>query len=149
MLLSVSLLKTERIYRVPANCLDDYYWMLASISDQTKSRNGADLDVTTDNFEGRWPGTRPMLVSNDQLKDHKLELMEPRLFRRWYNSYFINYSFTAFVNHECVKNNIINFSIPDCFSNEIQGNTSVNGIAWHFPVCGWNGNERLCIRIPL
>ena len=28
------------LYTVPPQCLDDYYWMLASVSAQTKSRNG-------------------------------------------------------------------------------------------------------------
>ena len=42
--------------------------MLASVSDQTVSRNGANLDVPVENEEGRWPGARPMLVSNDQMR---------------------------------------------------------------------------------
>jgi len=143
-----------QLFKVPALCLDDYYWMLASVSDQTVSRNGTNIDVPTDNDDGRWPGIRPMLISNDQMRDHKLELLEPRLFRRWCSSHIVNYS---------VKNNKteISFFAADFFSREIQGNPtpapfslsgqeeSGNGAtAWHFPVSDWDNHERLCIRIP-
>ena len=131
--------------------------MLASLSDQTKARNNMELDVPVDNKEGRWPGTRPMLLTNDQMRDHKLELLEPRLFRRWTSSHIVNYNFTAFVNDECVDREI-GFSAPDFFSREIQGNPTPTdasdgkeldgGMAWHFPVSDWDVNERFCIRIP-
>lgn len=137
-----------KIYRVPKLCLDDYYWMLASVSEQTKSRKGVDLTVAPGNEEGRWAGTRPMLVTNDQMRDHKLELIEPRLFRRWYSCHIVNYNFTAFVDDECVDHEI-GFSTADFFSREIQDNpTSGGGTAWHFPVSDWELNERFCIRIP-
>jgi hypothetical protein len=74
-----------KLYVVKSGHLDDFYWMMASISDQTASRKGADLTVPPQDESGRWPGMRPMLVTNDQMRDHRLELMEPRLFRRWYS----------------------------------------------------------------
>lgn len=146
---------------MPARCLDDYYWMLASVSNQTNSRKGTDLTVLPlqkdDNededgdptTEQQWPGTRPMLLSNDKMRDHKLELLAPRLFRRWTSSHLVNYNFTAFVGNECVDNEI-GFSTPDFFSREIQGNPSGDGkgTAWHFPVADWSPNERFCVRIP-
>ena len=132
-----------QLYTVPSGSLDDYYWMIASLSDQTRSRNGQDLDVKTGNSDGRWPGTRPMLVSNDQMRDHKLELLEPRLFRRWFSCYMVNYNFTAFVGKDSVDREI-GFSTADFFSREIQNNRSV----WHFPVSDWDLNDRLCIRLP-
>lgn len=126
--------------------------MLASVSDQTVARKNDNLDVSIDNTEGRWPGTRPMLLSNDQMRDHKMELLEPRLFRRWTSSHIVNYNFTAFVNDECVDREI-GFSAPDFFSNEIQGNPTLGGsssscMAWHFPVSDWDEDERFCIRLP-
>jgi len=143
-----------RLYTVPPGCLDDFYWILASISDQAKSRNGEDLDILPDNKDGRWPGTRPMLVSNDQMRDHKLMMMEPRLFRRWYSCHIVNYNFTAFVDDECVDREI-GLSPPDFFSREIQGNPTPGGgsgkggdTVWHFPVNDWGLNDRFCIRIP-
>ncbi len=142
-----NLLQKKQLYRVPARCLDDYYWMLASVSNQTRSRGEIDLDVPTDNIEGRWPGTRPMLVTNDQMRDHKLGLMEPRLFRRWTSCYITNYSFTAFVNSECIDREI-SFSTADFFSREIQRNETSTGTVWHFPVKDWGLNDRFCIRIP-
>ena len=140
-------MKKGQLYRVPSRCLDDYYWMLASVSNQTKSRNGVDLDVPVDNKDGRWPGARPMLISNDQMRDHKLGLFEPRLFRRWFGCYIVNYNFTAFVGRESVDREI-GFSTADIFSREIQANETDAGTTWHIPVSDWNLDDRFCIRIP-
>lgn len=141
------LTKEGRLYRVPPRCLDDYYWMLASVSEQTKSRQGANLDVPADNKEGRWPGARPMLVTNDQMRDHKLGFLEPRLFRRWTSCYIVNYNFTAFVGSECADREI-GFSTADFFSREIQKHDSAGGPVWHFPVSDWPLDDRFCVRIP-
>ncbi len=142
-----NLLDKGQLYRVPARCLDDFYWMLASVSDQTVSRNGIDIDVKPDSVDGKWPGARPMLISNDQMRDHKLGLLEPRLFRRWMSCYIVNYSFTAFVGKESADKEI-SFSTADIFSREIQCNQTNDGNAWHFPVRDWALDDRLCIRIP-
>jgi hypothetical protein len=143
-----SLIEKGMLYRVPPRLLDDYYWMIASVSDQIASRNGANIDVSPQNEDGRWPGTRPMLVSNDQMRDHKLEMLEPRLFRRWYSSHIVNYNFTAFVGNDCVDREI-GFSTPDFFSREIQGNPAPGGgMAWHFPVSDWDIDDRFVVRIP-
>ena len=159
----VRLTNSGMLYKVPPRCLDDYYWMLASVSDQTNSRKGCDLSVSTTDTKERWPGTRPALISNDQMRDHKYGLLEPRLFRRWYGCHMVNYNFTAFVNGECVNGNEIGFSQADFFSREIQSNQcpfNVNvkqnesqesewgGHAWHFPVNDWDLDERFVVRIP-
>lgn len=131
--------------------------MLASISDQTTSRNGQDLSVPNNDPNGRFPGTRPMLITNDQMRDHRFELLEPRLFRRWYGCHIVNYNFTAFVLGESTPNNEIGFSQADFFSREIQGNpcpvsdaeNQWGGQAWHFPVNDWELDERFVIRIPV
>ena len=142
------------LYVVPHRCLDDYYWMLSSVSKQTLSKQGANLDVSIDNEEGRFPGTRPILLTNDQMRDHKLELLEPRLFRRWASSHIVNYHFPPFMN-DAGEDRDINYSPADFTSREIQGNPSNsnsnndNGaIAWHFPVRDWDKNDRFCVRIP-
>lgn len=153
-----NLIETGRLYQVPARCLDDYYWMLASVSNQTVSGKGKDLTVSPpsqssgcnedDEQKQQWPGVRPMLLSNDQMRDHKMELLAPRLFRRWTSSHIVNYNFTAFVDDECVDTEI-GFSTPDFFSREIQGNPTKRGtMAWHFPVSDWDANERFCIQLP-
>ncbi len=140
----------NQIYRVPARCLDDYYWMLSSVSRQSVSSNGANLDVPPHNEEGRWPGTRPMLITNDQMRDHKLELLDPRLFRRWSSSYIVNYDFPPLPSDR-TSDKEITFQPADFFSREIQCNRS-NGndhdIVWHFPVNEWDRNDRFCVRIP-
>jgi hypothetical protein len=138
-----NLLQSGRLYRVPPSVYDDYHWILASISDQTQSRKGSDLNVPADNPEGRWPGTRPMIITNDQLNDLKIEMLEPRLFRRWFSSHIVNYTFTAFVDDECADDDIC-FSAADFFSREITR----DGNNWHLPVSDWDLNDRLCIRLP-
>ena len=141
------LLRRKKLYKVPPRCLDDFYWMLASVSDQVAARKDVDLSVPNDNPSGRWPGVRPVLISNDQMRDHKWELLEPRLFRRWYGCHIVNYNFTAFVMDECVEGNEIFFSQADFFSREIQGNPSGSGQAWHFPVSDWDLEERFVVRL--
>ncbi len=141
------LLRKKKLYKVPPRCLDDFYWMLASVSDQVNARNGVDLSVSNGDPSGRWPGVRPVLISNDQMRDHKWELLEPRLFRRWYGCHIVNYNFTAFVMGECVDGNEIFFSQADFFSREIQGNPSGSGKAWHFPVSDWDLEERFVVRL--
>ncbi|KAI2513845.1 Protein-only RNase P [Fragilaria crotonensis] len=121
-----TLWKSGNLYVTPPSTQDDHFWMIASISEQERSRGGRTLDVLPDDPAGRWPGIRPMLVSNDQMRDHKLELIEPRLFRRWYSSHIVNYNFTGFVNSRCVDDEIL-FSPADFFSREIQGN-QIEGI---------------------
>ena len=129
--------------------------MVASVSDQTASRNNKDLSVPSNDSSGRFPGTRPMLITNDQMRDHRLELLEPRLFRRWYGCHIVNYTFTAFMMDENVAGNEVRFAQADFFSREIQGNEcpdTAKGTwvskAWHFPVSDWDLDERFVIRIP-
>lgn len=135
------LIATGRVYVVPVGSLDDFYWMYASVSMDEEF-------VSPDNPDGRWPGIRPMLISNDKLRDHKLSLLEPRLFRRWYSNFLVNFAFSAFVNDECADMEI-GFRTADFYSREIQGNsTNGDGTTWHFPVRDWAENECLCLRIP-
>eukprot|EP00977_Amphora_coffeiformis_P024453 scaffold15910_cov193-Amphora_coffeaeformis.AAC.7 len=128
------LMDSGKLAIVPSGFLDDYYWILASVSKQTNSRAGRDLTVPPDDPSGRWPGTRPVLITNDQMRDHKLAMLEPMLFRRWYSNYIVNYNFPAFVGSECSRPEI-GFSPADFFSREIQCNKMSNGnTVWHFPV---------------
>lgn len=140
------LISSGKAYVVPSGCLDDYYWMYASVSMDEEY-------VEPGNEQGRWPGTRPMLISNDKLRDHQMSLLEPRLFRRWYSNFLVNLTFSAFVGEECVDREI-GFRTADFYSREIQGNKVLDdegiesGTVWHFPVSDWDDNESLCIRIP-
>ena len=94
-----------------------------------------------------------MLVSNDKMRDHKLSLLEPRLFRRWYSNFIVNFTFSAFVGDKCVDKEI-GFSTADFYSREIQGNVLEDdagnglGMVWHFPVSDWEERDSFCIRIP-
>eukprot|EP00586_Coscinodiscus_wailesii_P006062 CAMPEP_0172489592 /NCGR_PEP_ID=MMETSP1066-20121228/19702_1 /TAXON_ID=671091 /ORGANISM="Coscinodiscus wailesii, Strain CCMP2513" /LENGTH=932 /DNA_ID=CAMNT_0013257569 /DNA_START=581 /DNA_END=3379 /DNA_ORIENTATION=+ len=146
--------ETGRVYNVPARCLDDYYWMLASVSNQTAVRRDTDLNVGVDDVNERWPGTRPVLITNDLMRDHKMELLAPQLFRRWFSGHIVNYDFAAFVGEERPDGDNdgedagaameVVFRPADFFSREIQLNDGV----WHFPVRDWEGGERFCVGIP-
>ena len=138
-----------QMYVVPPMCLDDLYWMLASVSNQTVSTKGENIDVPKNNTSGRFPGLRPMVISNDKMRDHKMDLLEERAFRRWCCSHIVNYNFTEFVENSTEPREI-SFRAADVFSDEIQGNAcSCSGdMAWHFPVTEWGGNERFCLKLP-
>lgn len=136
------------MYVVPPRCLDDYYWMLASVSNQTNARSCYEtkedyLRVSADNQEGRFPGVRPMLITCDQMRDHKLDLLEPREFRRWSSCHIVNYNISSSVPGEQQhqdSNLIVEFLRADFFSHEIQGNPHGHrkGLVWHLPVSEWN-----------
>jgi hypothetical protein len=135
------------IYR-STQSTDDFYWIVSSVSAQTISRAGKDLTVLPGNVRGQWPGTRPVLVTNDQMRDHQMDLLDPFLFRRWYSNYIVNYTFAAFVEGRCTHPGI-GFSPADFFSREIQSSTDANGsTVWHFPITN-RENEWFCCRIPV
>ena len=130
--------------------------MLASVSNQTKSRSLCDekdhLRVQVDDEEGRFPGVRPMLVTCDQMRDHKMDLLEPREFRRWSSCHIVNYNITYPSPKEKQQdggNYNVEFFPADFFSREIQGNQHRNGrgLVWHFPVAEWDESERFLIWI--
>jgi hypothetical protein len=140
------LISEGKAYVVPIGSHDDYYWMYASVSMKEEY-------IPPANPEGRWPGIRPMLISNDKLRDHRMALLEPRLFRRWYSNFIVNFTFSAFVGGECIDREI-GFRTADFYSREIQGNSCIDvqgrktGTVWHFPVADWDETESFCIRIP-
>jgi len=145
----------DQMYVVPPMCLDDLYWMLASVSNQTTSTAGQTIHVPKNNTEGRFPGLRPMVISNDKMRDHKMDLLEERAFRRWCCSHIVNYNFTEYIENHTEEREIT-FNNADVFSDEIQVNgrgggddgEEGGGRVWHFPVSGWDGNERFCLRLP-
>jgi hypothetical protein len=142
-----NLLTTDKMYVVPSGCLDDYYWMLSSVANQTDSRL---QHVSTDDAQGRFPGLRPLLITNDMMRDHRLELLEPRLFRRWANCHIVKYGIKNYEVNEWEERHI-NLVPADFFSREIQSNkveeAGSDFTAWHFPVTGWDEPDRLCICI--
>lgn len=138
--------ESGKLYVVPASCLDDFFWIIASVSEQTAARKGTDLQVEPGDSM-RWPGTRPVLVSNDQMRDHKLEMLEPMLFRRWYSNFIVNYSFSGFTGAARTSAEI-GFSPAKFYSREIQGNhDSSQSMVWHFPLED-APDEWLCLRLP-
>jgi pentatricopeptide repeat protein len=136
-------LKAEgKVYTVPSSCLDDYYWMLASVVNQG-------VAFSSVLGESQLPGLRPLLITNDQMRDHRLSLLEPRLFRRWTSSHIVNYDIRTRDDDE---SDIYKVRLYPAllFSREIQGNTATlygQRMAWHFPVTEWPDPERFCVSI--
>lgn len=137
----------DMFYKVPSKVLDDYYWMIASVVGDKLS------DVDADESPDRFPGCRPMLITNDQMRDHKLELLESRQFRRWYSCHIVNYELSHYSDEDEWGSREVTFSAADVFSNEIQGNQlheateSTGSLVWHLPVREWDKYDRLCIRL--
>jgi hypothetical protein len=133
------LIRENKIFIVPRAQHDDLYWIIATLSNQTASRQGRSLYVHPNNAEGRRPGTRPILISNDQMRDHKFHLSDPRLFLRWCSGHIVNFH---------IRGKKVMVTSPDVFSREIQGNKCADGsTAWHFPIEDTK-HDYLCIRIP-
>lgn len=143
-----NLTQEKKMYVVPARCLDDYYWMLGSISNQTNARQLVDLQVKAGDEEGRFPGLRPMLVTNDQMRDHKLDLLEPREFRRWCSCHIVNYHVSKFDADKEWEERPVDFYPADFFSREIQDNVDENtNRVWHFPVSDWEEPSRFFVSV--
>lgn len=139
---------TERgkVCVVPPGSLDDYYLIAACMASQRVSSEGKDLAVEKNDPKGRWPGLRPLIVSNDQFRDHRLELREPLLFRRFYSNYVVNFSFCSTGTHtESLRR--VDFAPANFFSREIQSNLVSEQTVWHFPISETD-DEWLCLRIP-
>ena len=88
-----------------------------------------------------------MVITNDKMRDHKMDLLEERSFRRWCCSHIVNYNFTEFIENS-KEERTIRFHAADLFSDEIQGNDCGGRMVWHFPVSEWSSNERFCLRLP-
>ena len=133
-----------QLYVVPEWCLDDYYWMIASV-----------VANATENTSGNatLPGLRPLLITNDQMRDHRLTLLEPRLFRRWTSCHIVRYDFGAYGWNEWSPNRPVFLEHADSISREIQGNPitdSGGATAWHIPITEWSEaypHDRFCVSL--
>lgn len=142
------LLGTNKMYIVPTACLDDYYWMLGSVAKQNTSIPVRDMHNNKKDGTIQLKGVRPVLVTNDQMRDHRLSLLAPRLFRRWTSCHIVNYDIKTAENDEQVVREV-NLFPADSFSREIQKNKAIRFgkevAAWHFPVVEWPEQDRLCV----
>jgi pentatricopeptide repeat protein len=152
-----NLVDQKKVFVVPSACLDDFYWMMASVADQG---NNETLFVPTECNSGRFPGLRPILVTNDQMRDHRHAMLKARYFRRWASCHIVNYEIKSSTSDDDKKEEYdespssppleIKLFPADFFSREIQGNKAEqfgNSMAWHFPVAEWPKHDRLCISI--
>ena len=62
-----------------------------------------------------------MVTSNDELHDHKIELLEKRSFQRWCCSHIRNYNFTDYIKNPMGEREM-SLKNGGVFSDEIQGN---------------------------
>jgi RluA family pseudouridine synthase len=132
----------DQLFIVPEWCLDDYYWMIGSVV----LNNRPPRDSTS------LPGLRPLLITNDQMRDHHLELLEPRLFQRWTSCHIVRYNFGSYEEDEWADDRDVLLFPANSYSHEIQGNPSpIGSTAWHIPVAEWRGensHDCFCISLP-
>ena len=140
----------KKVYVVPPDYFDDYYWMLGSIATQKAGSSEHALHVPPNDPSGRSPGLRPIVVTNDLMRDHRLDLLEERLFRRWTSCHMVAYSIQH-QNETNYKDSEVSLIPADFFSCEIQRNIAAkfgdNTTIWHVPVAGWPEHDRLCLMI--
>ena len=143
------LIANKKMYVVPSNCLDDYYWMLSSVAEQKSGSNYIQQYVSTDDPTGRFPGLRPLLVTNDRMRDHRLALLEPRLFRRWTSCHIVKYHIEP-SEKKMNDEDRVTLIPADFFSREIQCNKAsrfADSTVWHIPIAEWPEPDRLCISV--
>eukprot|EP00522_Entomoneis_paludosa_P013426 CAMPEP_0172461178 /NCGR_PEP_ID=MMETSP1065-20121228/39579_1 /TAXON_ID=265537 /ORGANISM="Amphiprora paludosa, Strain CCMP125" /LENGTH=761 /DNA_ID=CAMNT_0013216419 /DNA_START=39 /DNA_END=2324 /DNA_ORIENTATION=- len=148
------LLESGKLFVVPSFCFDDYYWMIASVANQRGiSRTSSSLQMDTNEERQRLSGLRPILITNDQMRDHRLALLDPRPFRRWTSCHIVNYHVEACDDHEKWNpERRVSLFPPSTFSREIQCNkipAASDRNVWHFPVTGWDEPDRLCVSLCL
>jgi len=102
----------------PYGSNDDWYWMLSTVVDDIESVR---------------------VVTNDQMRDHRLALLDPRPFLRWKTTKIIRFDFS----HAWETDKIVNGTIdvprvtliqPPLVSPEIQRSTDDEHLIWHFPI---------------
>ena len=125
-----------RLYIAPRG-LDDIFCVMATVSKQTA------LSATSTH----WAGARPILITNDTLRDHTLRLNNPLLARQWYNSHVVNVTrerqdFTS--GPHFYQRGIQGHACPLIGKDDYEG----GGTAWLFAVEGWSPYDRLVVRIP-
>ena len=92
--------------------------MLATVSNQTTSAAGRNIRVPKNDAGGRFPGPRPMAITNDKMRDHRMDLLDERAFRRWCCSHIVNYDFEEYVE-DPAEERAVRFRAADVFSDEI------------------------------
>eukprot|EP01041_Mallomonas_annulata_P002215 gene2215-4303_t len=100
------------LYVVPQGADDDWYWMFATM---TANR------------------TKPAyVITNDQIRDHRVVFQENRTYIRWKSSHVIHFDAQRILGDEiqCDDDLYAKLIYPDLFSREMQ--LSDNGF-WHIP----------------
>jgi len=143
-----------KLYIIKPLCLDDHYWMAATLTRMGGASSTYWMISPEKKANGQLPGLRPMVVTNDLMRDHWVDLLEPRLFQRWKGSHMVHLQFSD-------DRDEIQLVAAELYSREIQGNYEKEennnakksskrrkNLTWHFPVAEWDTNERFCIRLP-
>ena len=153
----------EQLYTAPALCLDDYYWMLASVTGGLGERGVERKEDSI--FHGC---KERLIISNDLLRDHNLEMgakIGDLAFHRWVTTQFVGYdglclgwededegkelllemskSTEEGIDWEKVDGLLedskygVRFVPPDRFSVAVQKNKTPEGKeVWHLPIRG-------------
>jgi len=130
----------------PHGSNDDWYWMLSTVIDE---------------------GETVRVVTNDQMRDHRLALLDPRPFLRWKTTRIIRFDFSHAWEPEKIANGTsdipqVTLIQPPVISPEIQRSSDEEHMIWHFPIrtkvqedeeedgdCEFNPTEAACASTTL
>ena len=90
--------KKGQLYIAPPACLDDFLWMLASVSEQTNA-----TDTHPPSEDGQ---VRPLVLTNDHMRDHQhnmLEVVDAMVYHKWVGAHIANYENSASRAFEVVE----------------------------------------------
>lgn len=88
-------------YATPQGSNDDWYWMYAAVS----------------------TGSKGLVVSNDEMRDHMFQMLAPRYFGKWKQKHQLRYKFSGFPNK-------LSFEYPAPYTTCVQ---QLESGAWMLP----------------
>ena len=119
-----ALLKTlterKQFQAAPMGSNDDWYWMYAAVA----------------------AGSKGILVSNDEMRDHLFNLLAPKYFKKWKQRHQMRYTFSG-------DPNTLAFENPPPFTRctQVLRKATDGSMSWMFPVAGTDDDDWLCCMI--
>ena len=101
------------LYRTPTHMNDDWFWLYACLYSSSN-------------------GKRPIVVTNDLMRDHHFKMLSRRYFLQWRERHVVNFVFPSRADTAAPI-----FIFPQSYSSRIQSHDATEEgapIRWHFPV---------------
>ncbi|CAM9560077.1 unnamed protein product [Discosporangium mesarthrocarpum] len=118
------------LYRCKDGADDDFYWMLFTILS---------------------PEGRACVVTNDEMRDHRMALLQPVPFQRWKNTQVRRFRIlwdSACTSRQGTRTPLeVVVQDPPHFTRDMQGTSPRGGVStWHIPL-GDTGDQWLCLDL--